>query len=200
MSTFDTALRSYRSLPISVFPLAPNAKAPMAGSHGFLDARPIDEWDTWPADANVGVATGMRSGGIVVIDLDGAIGSHSWAKLVRKLGLKISTLQVTTPHGRHLYFRAPVAFGSNAGVVGRGIDVRAEGGYVVGAGSIVGGLPYSMHWDELQVLPPQIGVMLKLVEPNLSAPQRRAAFDSGDLLSGVKIVRDQNGRPRAVLA
>jgi hypothetical protein len=90
---------------------------------------------------NIGVATGR---GLVVIDIDdkdGKDGSASLAYLEDLHGELPPTLTVRTPSGgRHLYFRLPpgVWAGTNSGKLGQGIDVRAEGGYVAGPGSING--------------------------------------------------------------
>ena len=56
----------------------------------------------------------------------------------------------TASGGRHLYFRAPAAGGpwrNTAGRIGWHIDTRAAGGYVVAAGSIVDGRPYTLVHD-----------------------------------------------------
>lgn len=202
MSTLDTARVLYKDQALAVFPLAPNAKTPLAGSHSFKDARPLAEWKEWPTDANLAVATGMRSGGLVVIDLDGEVGKKSWAALVRRLGLRgLDTLTVITPRGKHLYFRSAIPFASNASVLAEGVDVRAEGGYVVGAGSVVKGLPYALIPGEILPLPAPLASKLTRTAPNLGdgGPAREGALEV-DLLSGIKIVRDETGRPRAVIA
>jgi hypothetical protein len=55
------------------------------------------------------------------------------------------TFTVTTPSGgTHLYFRAPVAaIANSASRLGPLIDIRADGGYVLGPGSRVGGRSYT---------------------------------------------------------
>jgi len=56
-----------------VFPLHPRTKTP-ATEHGFKDATTdvaqIRAWWTKTPDANIGIATGEASGGLVVIDID----------------------------------------------------------------------------------------------------------------------------------
>ncbi len=200
MTSLATVQALYGSTDFAVFPLAGNTKVPIKGSRGFLDAKPAMDWSDWPNGANVGIATGMRSGGLVVIDLDGSVGVQNWTRLLQTLKCRIKTKTTYTPHGYHLYFTAPVPFGSNAGVLAKKIDVRAEGGYVVGAGSIVNRSPYTMNDLLPERLPPVIGARLKMVEPNLEpgAP-RRDELDGGDLLANIEIVRDENGRPWARL-
>ena len=90
-------------------------------------------WETWPA-ANVAIATGR---GLVVLDVDGAHdGEESLADLVRALGPLPPTVECLTGSGRHLYFTTGVEIRPSAGVLGRGLDVRGDGGYVVAPPSL----------------------------------------------------------------
>jgi hypothetical protein len=107
---------------------------------GFKDASDDEEivrawWAEWP-DANVGIATGSASG-IWVLDVDPR---HGGDKTLQALEEQHGTLRAPTVRtgggGFHFLFLMdsdpPVP--SRNGVV-RGIDVKGEGGYVVGAGS-----------------------------------------------------------------
>jgi len=100
-------------------------------------------WDSWP-DANIGIATGRLSG-IFVLDVDGDLGKESLKELKAKHGRLPKTVAVRTGKGRHLYFRcgADTLVGNSVGRLGKGIDVRGDGGYVVAAGSVhVSGAKY----------------------------------------------------------
>ena len=124
-----------------VFPLKPGAKAPPLVSNWPGEATADPEqirnwWQTWP-DANIGV----HCRDMVVLDVD--IKHDGYASL---LELELSaglprTYTVQTPSGgQHLYYRGgPVA---NRVAVWPGIDVRSDRGYVVGAGSVIGGETY----------------------------------------------------------
>lgn len=98
-----------------------------------------------PAPFNIGIATGN---GLFVVDIDdknGKQGSVSWAALERQYGASPPTFTVRTPSGgRHLYFRADPGLWipNSAGKLGVGIDIRGEGGYVVGPGSVLDGRQY----------------------------------------------------------
>jgi putative DNA primase/helicase len=96
----------------------------------------IKAWlEKWPK-ANFGIATGRRSG-IFVLDVDGKIGKASLETLQDRHGRLPKTITVETGKGRHLYFRCGGARVRNsAGRLGKGIDVRGDGGYVVAAGSV----------------------------------------------------------------
>ena len=99
-------------------------------------------WNRWP-DANIGIATG-RSSGIFVLDVDGDVGKASLKELQAEHGRLQKTVTVMTGKGRHRYFRCDGArVGNSAGRLGKGIDVRGDGGYVVAAGSVHNsGAPY----------------------------------------------------------
>lgn len=84
-----------------------------------------------PEGYGVGLATGERSG-VVVIDLDRKNGIDGLESL-SALGDVPETLTARTGSGGlHLYFRHPgIPVKNSAGVLGPGIDVRGDGGYVV---------------------------------------------------------------------
>jgi len=95
-------------------------------------------WGMWP-DANPAVATGADAG-VIVIDVDaGTGGEASLAALEAEHGLLPETWAVETGgRGMHLWFRHPGGWvKTTAGKLGPGLDVRADGGYVV--------VPPSLH-------------------------------------------------------
>ena len=122
-----------------VFPLAQGAKVPMPGSHGHLDATADPDaarsrWTRHPL-ANIGVATGARSG-IWVLDTDPRHGGDiALRRLEVEHGRLPLTIRVLTPsNGMHYWWRWPEhgpEIRNSAGRVGRGIDVRGEGGYAI---------------------------------------------------------------------
>ncbi|KFK90180.1 hypothetical protein IX27_03915 [Streptomyces sp. JS01] len=147
-----------------VFPLRPRDKRPAlhgetacprtgdcAGGHRKWEQRattdPARIHKAWSAGAfNVGIATGPS--GLVVVDLDSVKakdpkgtpdGVTSLQALCERAGQTVpATYRTRTASGgHHLYFTAPVGarLGNSAGRLGKHIDTRAHGGYVVGAGS-----------------------------------------------------------------
>jgi putative DNA primase/helicase len=122
-------------------------RTPHGGNDATTDLNQLAEWyERWP-DANVGVATGRKSG-LVVLDVDPKHGGEETLLTLEGLHGKLpTTLEVITGSGgRHLYFRYPAGvpyLKSTAGVLGPGLDVRADGGYVVAPPSNhVSGRPY----------------------------------------------------------
>src|SRR5712692_7053776 len=108
--------------------------------HGFQDACRDEAtirgwWDRWPR-ANVAIRTGSASG-LVVLDVDPRHGGEeSLAALEQHYGKLPTTLEARTPSGgRHFSFCSDKSFRSSVGKLGPGLDVRAEGGYVIAAPS-----------------------------------------------------------------
>ena len=87
-------------------------------------------------NANYGIVTGTISD-LVVLDVDGPDGEESLRALKAQHGRLPKTVTVMTGRGYHLYFRHPGRpIRNSAKRLGRGLDVRGEGGYVVGVGSV----------------------------------------------------------------
>lgn len=134
MSVTAALKLAQRGLP--VFPVSAQTKAPLT-RHGCKDAsrderQIIELWRSHPA-AGIGVATGKPSG-IVAIDIDPRSGGEDgFAELAGRIGNPGRTVRVLTPSGGyHLWYRAPAAaVACSAGKLAPGVDVRADGGYVV---------------------------------------------------------------------
>lgn len=138
----------------AVFPLVPGEKIPAIRDweqRATTDQQQIHRWWARGARNNIAVATGRS--GLVVIDLDAARsdvaperfagarnGHDALAMLAAEAGVEMlaDTFTVATPGGRHLYYGAPskVPLRNSAGALAWRVDVRANGGYVVAAGSV----------------------------------------------------------------
>ncbi len=180
------ALR-HAALGWPVFPCQPGAKVP-ATKRGFqvatTDTETLEAW--WGAipDANVGTATGPA--GLLVVDLDVKLdlsveevdgrlellegpshvhGILTWSELLTARGLLWDPwFEVTTPSGGcHIYFTVDEPVPSSAGKVGRGVDIRSHGGYVVAAGSSTDAGCYEVERDCPPV--PAPAWLLELVTP-----------------------------------
>lgn len=146
---------------LALFPIPAGSKVAPAGWHGRVTVDP-DVVAAWPAGINVGV--GCRASTIVGVDLDrkdhvdGVVTFQALCAAARRPWPV--TFTVATPHGVHLYFRAP------AGVVvpssinrWPGVDIRSPGrrlgGYLIAPGSVVAGCVYTVTRDTPVVpLPP----------------------------------------------
>ncbi|MFI5657503.1 bifunctional DNA primase/polymerase [Streptomyces sp. NPDC051684] len=154
-----------------VFPLFPGTKRPAlhgertcdhtgacASGHLKWEQRATTDPDriraAWThAPFNIGIATGPS--GLLVVDLDlskhkgtsdAPDGAATFRALCERSGHAVpDTYRVRTASGgRHLYFTAPsdARMTNTAGTIGKLIDTRAWGGYVVAAGSTLPAGPY----------------------------------------------------------
>ena len=178
-----------------VFPCAAGGKRPaLRGNWQDLATTSPDQVRDWWARApyNIGIACGPS--GLVVIDLDlphdvdddegaadGALfplsGADILSGLARQHGERYpgGTYIVDTPSGGcHLYFSAAAdaRARNSAGAVGPHIDVRADGGYVVGAGSRVGGRAYTARGGRMPAPPAPLPPWLSrlVAEPPTPGP------------------------------
>lgn len=127
VSQLTHALTLYTSLGLATTPLRPRDKRPLFP--GWQRADPA-AWRRAPPDANVGIVTGSRSGGLVVLDFDGVAPLDVLGEGPSALAER--TLVVRTARGWHVYAREP----SVRSCRWRGVDVKAEGGLVVAPPSI----------------------------------------------------------------
>jgi hypothetical protein len=184
---FLNAAADLVSLGFKVIPLVPGQKLPLLKAWQKVatdDADVIADWARqWP-NANIGIATGAASG-VVVPDLDvkdGRDGLQDLAALA-SAGRKLPPcpIALTPSGGRHLFFRMSPGLKNVVGVtsagrgLGPGIDVRADGGFVVAAPSALPNGRY--RWLVPPMTPdfprlPDWAVKMLLPPP----PQPRAAY------------------------
>jgi hypothetical protein len=170
-----------------VFPCAPGAKRPALRENwqdlATTDTDRIRSW--WARQPyNIGIACGQS--GLVVIDLDvvhaaqagldGPVsGADALERLCRAHGQRYpgGTYTVDTPSGgTHLYFTAPATpVRNSAGRLGPLIDVRADGGYVVGDGSRIGGRAYTARGGFLPLALPLPGWIARLLTEEPALPE-----------------------------
>jgi hypothetical protein len=118
-----------------VFPCRSGDKQP-ATRRGFKDASAerakVIAWWTRTPSANIGIATGAMSG-LVILDVDPRNGGNeSLSELEERHGRIPETLQVLTGGGgRHFYFAAPEGAAVPSYKVANGLDLKADGGYVI---------------------------------------------------------------------
>lgn len=116
---------------LAVFPCLPS-KAP-ACPQGFKrasrDPAAVRElWRRWPSSL-IGIATGIPSG-LAVLDIDAGKGGGAWWAAHRAALPETRTIR-TRSGGLHLWFRHLPGLRCSAGTIAPGVDVRAEGGYVI---------------------------------------------------------------------
>lgn len=119
----------------AVFDLPARSKRPDRPWKAYRD-NPLDLAQAFELDAtdrNVAIITGAPSG-IFVLDLDSAEAE----RVAEERGYLIPTVIVSTGKGKHYYYKLPEDFEvkNGAGKIADHIDIRANGGFVVGAGSV----------------------------------------------------------------
>ena len=135
-----------------VFPLEPNSKLPAISAwqkKATRDEKQIKRWWTCPVleieqDFNIGIFTG-RFGldrGLLVVDVDtkhGVDGRESLAQLLERESRELpKTLVSETPTGGlHIIFTIDESIKQGAHVLGKGLDIRSRGGYIVAPGSTI---------------------------------------------------------------
>ncbi len=178
-----------------VFPVTQN-KVPFPKTHGHKDAS-CDEktvremWNRFP-NANIGIATGKRSG-FFVLDVDikeYKTGDESLSDLEKEFGSLPQTVEsITWSGGRQIFFKYPESedvFNSQS-KIGKDLDIRGEGGYIVAPGSIVNGNTYeweaSCHPDEVKMVNAPQWLIDKCVEVNKKSKYK---LPEGDIPQGMQ--------------
>lgn len=133
-SALALAARGY-----AVFPLQPRSKLPYPGMRGFLDAttdaEQIRKWWSVPGaeESNIGL---RPAPGVVVVDVDRRHGGIEALNTLTAEGKEFpSTTTIKTGDGgMHALYAAPEGLAWPKEIV-KGIDLKAENGYLVAAGS-----------------------------------------------------------------
>ena len=153
------------------------------------DLAVIQKWWSEYPQANIGIATGAKSG-IIVIDIDPRhSGNESFERLQKEFG-KLPEPQVTTGgNGYHLYYRCPKHFEFLKNTVDlggfKGIDVRGENGYVLAPPSnhVSGGY---YRWNIIMELIPDYMESLPEWLINLAATPRTKIISDGQTMSSTR--------------
>lgn len=144
------AANRYAAKGFQVLPLVGKAPAVERGLYSATtDVAQIEEWWGANPDWNIGIRTGEASG-VCVVDIDrkpgGPNGFRSLWDLNRDFGWIRGVPFQHSSFGGHFFFRCyDTEMRDSVGKIGPGIDVRANGGYIVVAPSRhpVTDIPYS---------------------------------------------------------
>ena len=174
--SFKEFIKYYIEGGRKIFPCEANGKKPIT-TNGYKDAttspNQINEWWNNHPDANIGLVTGEEAN-LVVVDVDvkdNARGMKSLEELEDKCG-QFDTLMAHSPSGgRHYYFKYPQGNHSIGCRINLrpGIDIRANGGYIIAPGSTIDGIPYQFDDKDKEIaeLPDELLKILttKIVKP-----------------------------------
>lgn len=142
----------------------------------------IKEWWNKYPNANIGIVTGSISG-FIVLDVDPKHdGFNSLVELERKYGKLPVTLVVETgSRGKHYYLYPPQGFPirNSAGILGKGLDIRGDGGYVVAPPSLhSSGQQYKLIEADIAGLP----LWLEELIVSKPAQEQKNGSDNDDLI------------------
>lgn len=134
----------YAEKGLAVFPLACRDKVPavVGGCKvATTEKTTIERWWDKNPQYNIGIATGNKSSGLVVIDLDvdknkGIDGYDVLRDWQNKHGKLPETWQSITGRGGYHYFYKDAIVHSNRVGLYEGVDIRGEGGYIVAPPSV----------------------------------------------------------------
>ncbi|MDO8634779.1 MAG: bifunctional DNA primase/polymerase [Dehalococcoidia bacterium] len=136
MASVLSYAKFYRSIGWSVFPILPHSKKPAVGAWLPYQSRlaTLQELDDWFKDSDKGIAivTGAISGDLLVLDCDPRHGGHESLANYPPCSTDCPTVK-TGGGGFHFYYHAP---SKCIPAIAPGLDVKAEGGYVVAPPSI----------------------------------------------------------------
>jgi hypothetical protein len=155
------AALEYASHGVPVFPLRgkPPALAKAQGGRGLHDATTDPAvvrrmWARFPG-ANVGVRTGaLEQGGPgwSVLDVDGDTGRDS-LRVIEQAGRlpRRTAVSVTGSGGLHIAYRHRDGLGlrNSQGILGAGLDVRGDGGYIVAPPSVHPATGALYEWETM---------------------------------------------------
>ena len=170
-----------------VFPLRPGSKIPHVDAWkeaATRDSKEIYAWSMSFPDANVALVTGLVSG-VSVVDVDDPNLFKDFVKGLGRSVNDINTYTVKTPSGGyHLYFRYDPTLKQGAKRFPGG-DIRNDGGYVVGPGSVFesgqGMIPYVAAEGPLSSIPEWL--LKAISEPAVPLPTASAS-GAGGILEG----------------
>lgn len=155
-----------------VFPIRPNSKIPKRElpwkEAATSDTDQIKSWWTENPDYNIGVATGA---GTLVVDVDVKDDKPGRASLeMLELTDFPESYRVKTPSGgEHIYLKIDHDYGQKANLPDYpGIDIRCDGGYVLGPGSTIDGKPYEASEAPIEPIPSWFDNYLRKVKPRRS--------------------------------
>jgi putative DNA primase/helicase len=162
-------------------------------AHGLKDATTdeatIREW--WAASPDANVAINMGASGLVGIDIDtkhGQPGDETWHAVKAELGVIEDTVIVETPNkGLHLWYRTTsnrIGCDTNGELIGSGVDVKGEGGYLLVPPSSIAGVEYVFalgHGPErIGDLPPALAERLAFAKERTGYGNGKQAASSAD--------------------
>lgn len=123
-----------------------------------------------PIEYNIAIATGSGLGVFDIDNKNGKRGAETWRRIEREIGSFPATLAVHTPNqGVHFYARDPAQrwIANSTSRLGEGVDIKGDGGYVVGPGSVIDGRAYRVAADHpIAAMPEPYAALIAAAKPD----------------------------------
>lgn len=167
-----------------VFPLITNSKLPLIKDFPKLATKDEAQIRKWWTDSvmeierpyNIGISTSEFNctASLIVVDVDNK-GKKKGDETLFKLEMEgkffpKTFTQVTPTGGRHLVYKWKEPMRQGVDKLGSGLDIRAMGGYIAGAGSEIDGKPYTLRDFEIADCP-------EWIVNSLQKPKEKEVFD-----------------------
>jgi len=141
---------------LKVFKVVPQGKRPMENGWADLattDGLTISKWWAKTPNANIGIPTGTING-VIGVDLD----TEEAIEWFESLGFPLGAEVHTAGGGKHYYYAIDpdVEIKTSKGEIHRGVDVRGEGGLLVGPGSVIAGKLYRGDLSHIPEAPQEL--------------------------------------------
>lgn len=196
-SALDFAL-FYASKGWRVLPVKPKSKLPAVNDWpnvATVDPSQIDKWFGNGASYNLGLLMGEKSG-IFALDVDPRNGGDdSLFALISEYGALPPTVEAMTGGGgTHILFKHPgYKISNSANKLGAGLDIKADGGYILAAPSVHDKTGKVYEW-EISSKPSQVAVseapqwLLRLIAEDEKKVEVSAPTDPHAIISGARNV------------
>lgn len=169
-----------------VFPVTPKQKTPPLivdfPNRASTSPEQIFLWWSQHPEANIGISTSKfkESEALLVVDIDqkeGKMGEDEFFRLENVQGLEFPTTaeQRTPSGGRHLIYRTPIGVKQGVNVLAMHIDIRSQGGYILGSGSVLESGTYVLGDGEVVQAPEWLVSRCGRSNPKSDSPSKPAA-------------------------
>ncbi len=157
-----------------IFPIKAGAKAPpLLNNWPALatgDEQQIHAW--WHSDAQINI--GIHCEGLLVIDVDAKKGGlETYDQLDELMDLPVTRMHRTPTGGLHMLYRLPEGHPgvpNSVETLGKGLDIRSTGGYIVAPGSTVEAGEYTVGFPgDIALAPAWLVERLGRVAPKAPA-------------------------------
>ncbi len=185
MSKLNSAIK-LADMGFYIFPLRENSKLPLIKDFPNKATRSVEQITAWwkdpvmelEHDYNIGISTSTfgDNEALIVIDVDNK-GEKKGSEVLEELDMlgkesPFTSTQTTPTNGKHLIYRHTEALKQGVNVLGKGLDIRSKGGYIVGAGSTIDGKYYRVESLKTPTIAPTW-----LVDQLGKAPEREEQID-----------------------